>query len=388
MQQQAPTAALANAVTTPQVIASLALGSVALLILGLQPLLLGELVARHSVTLEGVGLVAMGEIIALGGGVILGNARLSPARLPGITAVAAVLLAMLDLLTTRLAGDVAFALVRGFAGLVEGALVWVTTSVIVRTRAPERLAAVFLVAQTLSQAAVAAFLAGVIIPNGGWRGGFVVLAVLSGALLALSPALRPGVPQLDAEGSGLPPRTAATVITFAVIVMQMATIGALWAYLDPLGRNAGLSGAQVGALISAVLVLQVLGGSTAALVVRRLGPRRVLIGASALLAGLCLGLHGAPPAVLFCVLSGAFGFVWMFMMPFQVRLAFAADATGRVAVLVPALQLLGVAFGPLLAATLFVTHDDASSVPWVCTGLALCALCLLASRLGRFGNKG
>jgi hypothetical protein len=54
-----------------QVVAALALGSVALLILGLQPLLLGELVAQQRISLGGVGLVAMGEIVALGVGVIL-----------------------------------------------------------------------------------------------------------------------------------------------------------------------------------------------------------------------------------------------------------------------------------------------------------------------------
>ncbi len=386
--QSTPTLALRSAVTPRQVVAGLTLGSVALLILGLQPLLLGELVARHDVSLQGVGLVAMGEIIALGLGVILGNAALSAGRLPEITVATAGLLAVIDLVTMRLHGDTAFILVRAVAGLVEGVLVWVTTSVIVRTEAPDRVAAIYLVTQTLSQAGVAALLASTVIPASGWAGGFAALAVLSAALIALAPALRPGLPKLAAQGSGLPPATAATAITFTVIVAQMAAIGALWAYLDPLGRGAGLSGTQVGVLISAVLLLQVLGGSTAALVVRRLSARPVLIGASVMQGILCLSLHTAPSTAVFCVLCGVFGFVWMFLMPFQVRLAFDADATGRVAVLVPALQLLGVAFGPLLASILFVTQDDARAVPWACAGFAFVALCLLLSRPGRFGKKG
>ena len=184
-----------------QTLAALSVGSVALLIPGLQPLLLGELVAQQRITLTGVGLVAMGEIITLGLGVIAGNAFLSPARLPAITRVTAVLLSLLDLLTVRLNGDVAFAATRALAGLLEGILVWVTTSVIVRTAIPDRLAAIFLASQTLAQAAVAALLASVVIPSSGWPGGFVVLAVLSAALAALTPALRPGLRPLQSQDS-------------------------------------------------------------------------------------------------------------------------------------------------------------------------------------------
>jgi predicted MFS family arabinose efflux permease len=176
-------------------------------------------------------------------------------------------------------------------------------------------------------------------------------------------------------------------VTFLVILTQMATIGALWAYLDPLGRAAGLSATQVGALISAVLLLQVAGGSTAAVVVRRLNARIVLLGASLLIGSLAWGLHGPPSATTFCVLSAAFGFVWMFLMPFQVRLAFDADAAGRVAVLVPGLQLLGTALGPLCASLFLVSEDDAHSVPWVCAGFALAALCLLIAGRGCFGTR-
>jgi hypothetical protein len=56
---------------------ALVVGSVALLMLGLRPILLGERVAKEIITLEGVGLVDMGEIIALGLGVVLGDALLT-----------------------------------------------------------------------------------------------------------------------------------------------------------------------------------------------------------------------------------------------------------------------------------------------------------------------
>jgi len=70
-------------------------------------------------------------------------------------------------------------------------------------------------------------------------------------------------------------------------------------------------------------------------------------------------------------------------MPFHIRLAFRADAAGRVAVLVPAFQLLGSAFGPLVA-SLIVTGDDARPVPLVCASFAVLAALALFALRGRF----
>ena len=67
-----------------QVQAALLLGSLALLILGLQPLLLGELFTSGRASLDGLGLVAMGEIVALGLGVIAGEALGPRLGLPAV----------------------------------------------------------------------------------------------------------------------------------------------------------------------------------------------------------------------------------------------------------------------------------------------------------------
>lgn len=361
-----------------QVATALAIGSVALLIPGLQPILLGELVAQGRISLEGVGLVSMGEIIALGFGAILGNSLLSPRRLSLTTVVAALLVALLDLLTMRLDGDTSFIVIRALCGIAEGVLVWVTTCVIVRSAAPDRLAGIYLVIQTLAQAFIAAILAWAVIPMHGWQSGFGVLAGLSLALLILAPALPPHMTELVVAGSGRPPFSAATLLTFLVVVAQMGATGSLWAYLDPLGRAAGLDGQSAQMLISLMLLLQVAGGSVAAVVVRKGHTVTILTVAALLQATIALTLYitAGPAAIRFSVLCGVFGFAWLFVMPFHIRLALDADPAGRVAVLIPALQLLGIAFGPLLA-SLFVAGSDARRVPVVCAGFALATACLL-----------
>ena len=56
--------------TLGQIFAALAVGTVAVLMIGVQPILLGELVEAKQVTMEGVGIVAMGEIVTLGLGAV------------------------------------------------------------------------------------------------------------------------------------------------------------------------------------------------------------------------------------------------------------------------------------------------------------------------------
>jgi len=64
--------------------------------------------------------------------------------------------------------------------------------------------------------------------------------------------------------------------------------------------------------------------------------------------------------------------VWLFMLPFHIGLAFRVDASGRLASLVPAAQLLGSAFGPLVA-SFIVEGENASAVPMLSAGFAVAA---------------
>jgi len=364
---------------------AIAIGSVALLMLGLQPLLLGALLEAGHVTLEGVGLVAMGEIVALGAGVLIGDRCLSVRHLRPVSVAAALLAALLDAGTTRLQGDLALGLVRAGAGLAEGLLIWGTTAVIVRAAAPERMAGLFFVVQTLAQALLGLALAHLVIPSAGWQGGFQVLAVLAlaAALLAalLARPLGPLTPTASQAGVGMAwtrPRLGALLVVF----LQLATLGAFWAYAEPLGTRAGFSPVAVQTLIAAGLGMQVIGGSVGTWLVKRLPVQAALLGCCLTL-GLCAALvvRTAPDqSWMFAALCAVFTFTWLFMLPFQMSLAFRVDGSGQVAGLVPAAQLFGSAFGPLVA-SVTVTGDEVAPVPFVATAFAvLAALALTLTR--------
>ena len=379
----------APALSRANIASALTIGTIALLVIGVQPILLGAMVEARNATLSGVGVIAMCEIVALGLGIVVCDALMSLSRLRFVGIAAALFVAALDVASTFVTGDARLAAVRSAAGLGEGVLLWVTTCIIVRTQVPDRIAGIFLVTQALAQAALAAIFASLVIPRAGWHGGFVMLAAVS-----LLPCI--AVAWLPARVAPLAEQTldkfrwsVTAALPLAIALLQLAAIGAIWAYLEPLGKRAGFGAQAAQTLTAGVQLMQVLGGTTASVSVRLLGTVRTLVVGALALAAIPFAMHGLPPGATlrFALLCAAFGFVWMFLMPFHVSLAFHADPTGRVAMLIPAMQLLGSALGPLVA-SFVVTGDEAASVLIVSLSFALAAVALLVFAHSRFREKG
>ncbi|MBB4125471.1 putative MFS family arabinose efflux permease [Xanthomonas translucens] len=366
--------------------AALSIGAIALLILGVQPIVLGALVEQRLITLPGVGVVAMGEIVALGIGVAAADALLPVAWQRATAVLAALLATLLNLATVHALGDAAFVALRAAAGLAEGLLLWVATVSIVRAAAPDRITAVFMVVQALAQIALAATLALWVLPAAGWKGGFVAMAatsLLAAGLAAALPAPATLAPAVSAASATARLRwSAATLAPLLVAFLQMSAIGALWAYLEPLALRAGLDAHAAQLQTSWVLGMQIVGGLAAIYWVRRLPVTATLTLGGLALCLVAAAMYRVPggAALGFAAVCVVFGFAWMFLMPFHVGLALRADAQGRVAVLIPAAQLIGSACGPLLA-SLLLHADDPAPVPLVGLGFALAAA-LLALWIG------
>lgn len=355
-------------------------GSVALLMLGLQPIVLGEMLGAGRVSLEGVGLVAMAEIVTLGLGVLLGDWLGWLTRLRSLSALACACIIALDLLTPWADGDGRMALVRAAAGLAEGLLLWVTTAIIVRSGNPARLAGVFFVAQTAAQALLGLVLARGVIPAHGWPAAFWVLAGAAAVPLLLLAGLPARLAPLVQAEQGRLCWSLPAVQALAVVFLLMATLGAFWAYAEPLGLRAGLDAQAAQTVIAVALAAQIAGGTVGTAAVGRLGTVRVLAVSALVLGAVGMAVYAfAGLAAWFFPLCMAFAFVWLFMIPFHTALAFAADGSGRVASLLPVAQLLGSAAGPL-AASLVVVGEDPSRAALVTAGSAAAALAVLFLR--------
>jgi hypothetical protein len=106
----------APAQSRANVASALTIGTIALLVIGVQPILLGAMVEARNATLSGVGVIAMCEIVALGLGIVVCDALMSLSRLRVAGVAAALFVAALDVATTFLTGDAHLAMLALMGG--------------------------------------------------------------------------------------------------------------------------------------------------------------------------------------------------------------------------------------------------------------------------------
>lgn len=367
--------AVGPALTGVEAGVAIGLGVNGLLVLGVVPVLLGDLVHEHRLTAAGIGQTAMTELLSMGITIALAAIVLKPQRLKLLGAVLCLLLAAVDLAGVRASGLGVMAL-RGLAGALEGLLLWITVGMIARTVTPERWAGVFFTAQVLAQLLLAVAFALWVLPRFGPNGGFVSLALVS---LVTVPAALFGpsrfAPLPTAPGETGAPPLRGWIALLATLVYVSAG-GAVGVYLEPLADQAGLTVEVPHTAIWVSLVGQVLGGATATAVSGRIRYFAVFLIVSAVtLAGWWV-FGQTPSAALFIATNFMLGLSSIFLAPFLVPMTIDADPSRRAAVQSAGAQLLGGAMGPLLAS--FVVGDrDVHGVLWLGAGLMLAGLAVV-----------
>ena len=146
--------------------ACLALGVNGLLVIGVLPVLLGNLADAHRLTAAGIGQAAMVELLCMGLSTAGMGLIARPMRVRLIMIAASIGMALADLATMAVSGGGLF-LARAAAGAMEGVLLWAAVSMIARTVTPERWAAVFFTAQTAAQLVLAGLMAVWLVPHWG-----------------------------------------------------------------------------------------------------------------------------------------------------------------------------------------------------------------------------
>lgn len=363
-----------------EVAISQAIGVVALLIAGLQPVILGALEREGRLSTAQIGLAATVELMTLGGACGLAAAFLKPINIRRKMMLACLLHAVAMLATTLVSGAGVIA-VRGAAGACAGVMLWLAIGVIARSASPERASGVFVTIQTFAQLMLAAALPALVMGRWGVDGALTCLAVIS-VMAAVAALAGPDsfAPLPEPESGGR--LSARSLGGLAAVFLYMAFIVALWVYLEPLAAQAGLSPREAGLAIALALGLQVLGGATATVVGDRVSSSAMLLGIGAINAAILAVLWSGPGRGVFVACVAAFGFLWLFALPFQTLLLVRLDPTRRAAMQLGAAQLLGSSAGPL-AASLVVGEGPvrrALLLSGVCLALALALISLLAWR--------
>lgn len=331
--------------TPAQRVAVLLIGVIGVLVPGLQPQLLGALAADGRISEAMLGHVATIELLAMGisaggAGIVLARA---PLRMVGIAGIA--LCVMFDLLTTI--PGVPLLVVRAGAGLAEGTLVWIAIGLITRSDAPARWSALYLVAQTAGQFAVATVLAFAMVPASASTGGFIVLGIATGAgLLALPwlPRTYAPLPRGDgASSSRIPTRG---LVALGGVVLYLAFSVVVWVYVEPIAHARGVGAETIKSIAPISLAMQIAGALLALRLAGRVPVMPVLL-AIGTINVLLLGIMATSGGdAIFLVAASAFGFLWLLALPFHVLVAIHADPTRRAAELIGGAQLIGAAFGP------------------------------------------
>ncbi len=332
-------------------------GVVGILIAGLQPLLLGALGQENRLSAVQIGHAATAELLVMGLAAALAGAWLKPERLKLIGLVSGLAFAAANLATLKAQGE-GLTLVRAVAGAPEGLMLWMIISLISRAPRPERWSGIYLTVQTLAQLLLAAALTAFVVGRHGANGGFVALAGFGAlaALVSLAVPDRYAPLAHSQEAGGLLPL--AGWASLAACFLFLAFIVGVWVYAEPLSHQSGHGPQVAGTAVSVSLGFQVAGGAAATLLASRIRWFWAIVICGALDFALLALFWSLPGAPVFLAASGAFGFLWLFVMPFLAPMTIEADPSRRAAVLLGGANLLGSSLGPLMASAL-VTDADA-----------------------------
>jgi hypothetical protein len=357
-------------------------GTVGILIPGVQPIVLAALESEHHITLTQMGHAATAELLSMGLAAALAAALLPPRRLVAIGCITSLVLAAGNWVTLSLSGEAVTAL-RVLTGAAGGVLIWIAASMIARSAMPDRWAAIYLAVQTLAQLCLGAGMNLWAEPRWGAQGDFRLLAiagVASAAAALLLPSAFADLPRGEGSSSiGLP--SARGSAGLAVSFLLMMFIVSIWVYYDPIAHEAGLSAQVSERAVLLSLGCQVLGGTTAAIVAGRIPWYPALLACAVIDLGMVWLLGSHPTEFLFYLDAAIFGFIWLFILPFGVPMLIEADPSRRAAVVNTGVALLGGSLGPSVAAEL-ISPENTRGALWLAAAcLAVCLIIATALRV-------
>jgi hypothetical protein len=356
-------------------LAALALGSLAMIVTGLQPLLLSALADSGRLHAGLVHPVAIVELLAMALSVALCALLLKPRRL-NLWAAGAATGCVLAGLAALVARDGQVFALRGVGGLAGGVLVWITVGMIARQARPEPWAAAFFLIQSAGQVFAAA-LANALGP----MGGVMFAAGLSGLCLLVAPLLAPAMEDLARASKRAPDRRG--LLGLAALFLYFAANAALWFRMSDLAAAQGL-GAVSGLVVLITLGAQMLGAMAAVSLAGRLSLRRLFAVVVASLLLVCAVIAARPPAPLFVAAFGLLAFAALLLGASLFGVLHGADPSRRAGAVSPAAQFLAAALGPL-AAMAVTSLIGLSAVLALSPILALAALACAHLSLPRDG---
>ena len=327
----------------------IALGCVAVLMLGLQPLLLGALMEEHRLSVAQLTQAAMLEQLALG--IVAGAlGAFAPRRNLRLLGGAGCLLLAVSNAGCLSAGGLNFVLWRGVSGCGGGILLWIAGGIIAFSQTPARFSGIFVGSQAAFQGVLAALLPVTLVAAMGANGGLATLAVLSLVSMMLLPWLPSRLPEIAKETLGRGWIGIRACAGLLASFFFMAAIVGFWVFLEPMATAHHISPKISRFADASNLAAQFAGALFATVLARHLV--RVL---GAVLIAVCAALLFALVLVSADLHDVAFflglmlhGFIWSIGLSLYLPLLVRTDPTRRGAMLLAGTEMLGGSAGPII----------------------------------------
>lgn len=346
---QTPSARLTQ-ISARSAATGIGVGCVGVLMLGLQPLLLGALLDEHRISVAQLSLAATMEQLMIG--VVSGTlGGLAPRRrLRLIAGIACVVMAAANVACLAAHGA-DLVLYRAICGIGGGALLWIAGATVAFSQAPARLAGLFVGSQSISQFSLAALLPVTLMPLFGSNGGFAAMAALAVAGIGLCAYLPNSIPNIaHHERSQLRQVNLGAIAGLAASFCFMAAIVGFWVFVEPLAAVNRVPRVVAQYAVAINLAAQILGASLCVIFAPRLASAaRWLLSVSAAAFLLAMALvwtqTGSGPFLLAIFMHG---FIWNVGLTLFTPLLIQVDPTRRGALLLSGAFLLGGSAGPLI----------------------------------------
>jgi predicted MFS family arabinose efflux permease len=239
---------------------------------------------------------------------------------------------------------------RFIAGLGAGGLVSLGFAAVGRLPQPDRCFG-FAVTGALTYGALVVAMAPFLFQLGGYSA-IVILFVVTG-LLCLGCVRK--LPSAGIENSSHTNNASSTpwpmrLSALAAMMVYFAAQGAVWSYLFLIGTDAGLSENEVAYGLGVAQFAGIAGALTAAMVATRFG--RVAPLSAGILFGILplVYLFSNTTSLLFAIVVCLYNFGWNMTHPYLLGVMSSLDNTGATVVYAVAMQKIGLAIGPAVAA--------------------------------------
>lgn len=325
---------------------------------------------------RGAGVVVGFEMFGLAATTILMTFTAHRVNWRSVVLGSVIVMFLANLLCTLTTDQSTFMTLRFIAGLGAGSLVSLSFAAVGLTRNPDRNFGL-LIMLVLTYGAVVLWLMPSVYAVAGMDGAlwFFALFPLS-ALPFIRYLPKSGESEAQVEADAVNLSFGMKMLALLAMLAYFIAQGVVWAYLFLIGLAGGLSEQAVANGLTLSQFAGIAGALLAAVIANRFGrslPLTIGIAGGAI----CLYfMIGQFEFLVFALAVGIYNFAWNLTHPYLLAAMASFDRSGRIVVYAVAMQMVGLAAGPLIAAAV-ISESEYVNVNWLGAGLFAISLALI-----------